>query len=397
MGYSERSLPAGGPAAAAGGDPLLLIPGPVTVSDRVRAAQLRDLAPRDPEFLAAEARVRRNLLGLAGAEDGYACVPLAGGGAFAVEAMLGTCLPADGKLLILVNGAAGWRMVRICQAAGHGFAVLEWPEDRPVEPSVLDRALEADPDVTHVAAVWCETGSGIVNPLAGLAEAAARRNRRFLVDAVAGFGALELDVAALPVDALAGAADLCLESVPGVGFCICREAVLEEAAGNAPSLALDLHDQWRGFVRDGQWRFVPPVQAVLALDRALEELKGEGGRGARRRRYAALTQALQEGLAALGFQPLLEAGRSAPFLLGVYQPADPRFDCPDFLERLRARGYVVAAGKLTVAETLRFACMGAMRRERLPDLLSAVTEVLDEMGVANCAPDPRERSRLASA
>jgi len=72
-----------------------------------------------------------------------------------------------------------------------------------------------------------------------------RHGRRYIVDAMSSFGALPISAKTMHFDAVVSSANKCIEGVPGVAFAIIRTAALEEAAGNAHSLVLDLHDQWR--------------------------------------------------------------------------------------------------------------------------------------------------------
>ena len=102
-------------------EPYLLTPGPLTTSATVKRAMLRDWGSRDRDFIALNARVRARLVELAGGAGSHVAVPLQGSGTFVVEAMLGTLVPKGGKLLVLVNGAYGQRMVRM--AGYHGRQV----------------------------------------------------------------------------------------------------------------------------------------------------------------------------------------------------------------------------------------------------------------------------------
>src|SRR5690606_9221875 len=142
-------------------------------------------------------------------------------------------------------------------------------------------------------------------PLAEIAAAAARHGKRLLVDSMSALGALPVDAGAVPFEGLAASANKCLEGVPGAAFVVAREAALAAAKGNATSLGLDLHDQWRGFEATGEWRFTPPTQVLAGLDAALDALDEEGGPAARLRRYARNCAVLRAGMAGLGFRPLL--------------------------------------------------------------------------------------------
>ena len=152
-------------AAGGGGETVLLTPGPLTTRPETRAAMDRDWGSRDPAFIELTARVRRRLLALANAGEAFACVPMQGSGTFAVEAQLGTLVPRDGRLLILVNGAYGRRMAEICRRAGRAHGVLETGETEPPErAAALAERLAAEPGITDVALVHCETTTGILNP-----------------------------------------------------------------------------------------------------------------------------------------------------------------------------------------------------------------------------------------
>ncbi len=366
-------------------DPLLLTPGPLTTAESTRRAMLADWGSRDTAFIAMTARVRRRLAEIAGGGD-LVAVPLQGSGTFAVEAALGTFVPRGGKVLVLVNGAYGVRMTRILGVMGRACAALETPEDVPPSPAAVDAAMSADPAITHVAAVYCETTSGILNPIREIAGVVARRGRRLLVDAMSAFGALPLDMHDLACDAVMASSNKCLEGVPGIGFTVARPAALAECDGNAHSLSLDLHDQWRYFERTGQWRFTPPTHVLAAFDHALDLFAAEGGVAGRGARYARNCRVLVDGLRRLGFETLLPDHLQAPIIVTVRTPADPRFRFEQFYDALSRRGYVIYPGKLTVADSFRVGCIGSLGEAEMRGALDAMAAVLEEMGVVDCGP-----------
>ncbi|MGD6424884.1 aminotransferase class V-fold PLP-dependent enzyme, partial [Xanthomonas citri pv. citri] len=121
--------------------------------------------------------------------------------------------------------------------------VYETADDVPTTPEAVDRLLAADPAISHVGLIHCETSTGILNPLPEIAAVVARHGRGLIVDAMSSFGALPIDAAAVPFEALIAASGKCLEGVPGMGFVIARADVLARAEGNSASLALNLSDQ----------------------------------------------------------------------------------------------------------------------------------------------------------
>jgi 2-aminoethylphosphonate-pyruvate transaminase len=367
------------------GDKLLLTPGPLTTSKAVKEAMLHDWGSRDAVFLEANRGVLRRIAEIAERADSHVTVPVQGSGTFAVEAMITTFVPKAGKVLICINGAYGVRAKRIAEIAGRAVATIEFPEDKPIDPAVLDAALVKDTAITHVFTVQCETTSGVLNPIDALADVTAKRGRRMLVDAMSAFGALSLSKSCR-YDALAASSNKNLEGVPGLGFVVCDKAALGETKGNATTLVLDLHDQWQGFDKTGQWRFTPPIHTIMSLAKALDEHAAEGGVAGRGKRYANNCRVLIEGLRKQGFVTLLPDALQAPIIVTVRMPADNKFVFQSFYDRLKDHGYVIYPGKLTVADSFRIGCIGRIDENQIKGVLAAIAATLAEMGVATGAP-----------
>ena len=309
-----------------------------------------------------------------------------GSGTFVVEATIGTLVPRDGKALILVNGAYGQRMAKICDYHGRRYRVLETPEDVPNDPAAVDAALAEDAELRHVLVVHCETTSGILNPVAEIAEVTARHGRRLIVDAMSAFGAIPLDAREAPFDAVVASSNKCIEGVPGVGFAVIRESALAECRGNSPSLTLDLYDQWQAMEKNAQWRFTPPTHVIVAFEQALREHEEEGGVAGRGGRYAENCRVLVDGMRALGFETLLPDELQAPIIVTFHMPADPAFVFQTFYDYLGERGFVIYPGKLTVADSFRIGCIGRLGETEIREALTAVEETLKQMGVTRCGP-----------
>jgi len=346
---------------------------------------LHDWGSRDRAFIAMTARVRRRLVEIAGGGD-LVAVPLQGSGTFVVEAALGTFVPRTGKVLILVNGAYGARMARICQVMGRAHATLETPEDVPPAPAAVDVALAGDPAITHVAIVHCETTSGILNPAREGAEVVTARGRRLLIDAMSAFGAIPLLSTEVTFDAVAASSNKCIEGVPGLGFVIARIEALKGTKGNAHALTLDLLDQWEVIEKTQQYRFTPPIHCIVAFAQALDEHAAEGGVEGRGGRYRNNCRILVDGMRAMGFETLLPDRLQAPIIVTLHMPADPRFVFESFYDRLRERGYVIYPGKLTVADSFRIGCIGRLGEAEMRGALEAVRAVMNELGVKSGAP-----------
>jgi 2-aminoethylphosphonate-pyruvate transaminase len=361
--------------------PILLTPGPLTTREETRRAMLRDWGSRDHDFIALTAEVRTRLLAVANAAASHVAVPLQGSGTFIVEATIGTLVGPQDKLLVLVNGAYGERIVKIAQRLGRAVATLVWEEIEPVDAGRVARALDADVSITHVAVIHCETTTGLLNPLAEIAAVVAAAGRKLLVDAMSSFGALPLDLAVLPATAVMASSNKCLEGAPGLGFALIETAALAASKGNSPSLSFDLVEQWRGFEANGQWRFTPPVQVLAALGVALRLLEAEGGPAARLARYRENCDLLVEGMARLGFPLLLDRVLQAP-IIATFRHPHAGFDFERFYQALAARGFVIYPGKLSKAESFRIGCIGAVDAADFRRLLATVEDIREDRSAA---------------
>jgi 2-aminoethylphosphonate-pyruvate transaminase len=264
---------------------------------------------------------------------------------------------------------------------GRKVTTIDYTEDQQVRPADVDRALAADPSITHVAMVHCETGAGVLNPLHEIAQVVAKHGRGLIVDAMSSFGALPIDAARTPFDAVVAASGKCLEGVPGMGFVIIRRGVLEKCEGNSPSLALDLYDQWVYMQKTTQWRFTPPTHVLAALDEAIEQYLEEGGLPARGARYTRNCEALVSGLAAIGVRSFLAADIQAPIIVTFHAPDHPNYEFKRFYAEVKKRGYILYPGKLTQMETFRVGCMGHFGEAGIPGAVAAIAQTLEAMGI----------------
>lgn len=382
------------------GEPFLLTPGPLTTALSVKEAMLRDWGSWDGDFRAMTKSVCDQLLGLAGdPDDAYVCVPMQGSGSYCVEAMLGTFVPRDGKVLVLANGAYGLRAAETMRYLGRAYTLIDKGDYMPPRGAEVAEALAADAAITHVIVCHCETSSGILNPVAEISEATYAAGRKLLIDSMSAFGAIELDVTQIRYEAMVSSANKCIEGVPGFGFAIARKAELEGCKGNSHSLVLDLHAQWANMVKSGQWRYTPPTHVVAAFLEALRLHALEGGVAGRGARYAKNRDVMVAGMRALGFETLLKDRWLSPIIVTFFCPADPKFVFTEFYERMKDKGFIIYPGKLTVVESFRVGCIGRMDSAIMTRVVKAAAEALAEMGVASAAPPAEalaERAKLAA-
>ncbi|MSU60999.1 MAG: 2-aminoethylphosphonate--pyruvate transaminase [Pedosphaera sp.] len=364
-------------------DKLLFTPGPLTTSLSVKKAMLHDAGSWHSEFNTRVTSIRERLLTIAGVSraSGYECVLMQGSGTFGVEAVFATCIPREGKVVVLSNGAYGERMALMLQHLQIKHTVLRTPENSPNDPAALDTLLTADDAITHVAVVHCETTTGILNPIDEVGAVTRKHRRSLIVDAMSSFGAIPIDTQEIGADFIVSSANKCIEGVPGFSFVIARRDALLASEGHARCLSLNLLDQLKAFEKSGQFRYTPPTHAILAFEQALNELELEGGVAARGERYRRNHVKLVAGMKNLGLRPFLDKKVQSVIITSFHYPTDRRFLFPDFYSRLSEKGFIIYPGKLTQAETFRIGSIGRIFESDIRSLLAAIAETLDELGV----------------
>ncbi len=363
-------------------DKPLFTPGPLTTSRTVKQAMLRDLGSRDFEFIETVREVRQRLLDLGGVSKGqYEAILVQGSGTFAVESVISSVIPQGGKLLTLINGAYGHRIVKMASVLRIETAALEFPENAPTDPTRVAAALAADPKITHVATVHCETTTGLVNPVEGVGAVVRQAGRVFIVDAMSSFGAIPIRLAESGVDFLVSSANKCIEGVPGFGFVLAGTQALRSTEGYARSLSLDLLAQWKGLEANGQFRFTPPTHVISAFAQALRELDAEGGVPGRAARYRKNHQTLIAGMRAMGFREYLDPALQGYVITSFLYPEHERFGFEEFYSRLNEQGYVIYPGKVSNADCFRIGTIGRLFESDVRNLLLAIQATCRDMKI----------------
>ena len=353
-------------------NPILLNPGPVTLSERVRTAMLRpDLCHREVEFAALQDGLRQKLLNVYElAADEWAAVLLTGSGTAAVEAMVTSCVPSTGRLLVVENGVYGERMSRIADAYGISFERVSSAWDAAMDLTAIESALNAGAgDITHVAAVQHETTTGRLNDIGGLGASCKRANVRLLLDGVSSFGAEVLDFNAWQLDACAATANKCLHGVPGTAFVILRRAALGDST-TPRSVYFNLREYL--LRQDAQGTpFTQSVQTFYALDEALDEFFEAGGWPSRHELFTDRLALIRETLVELGVKPLLNDVDCSCVLHAFELPAGKTYEA---LHRvMKNHGFIIYAGQGSLSEQVfRIAAMGEIGSSDLERLREAL-------------------------
>jgi len=351
---------------------ILLNPGPVNVSRRVRAALAReDICHREPEFGELQTSIRARLLQAFAPGDEFTAVLITGSGTAALEAAVTSVLSEHGRLVVVSNGVYGERIAAIAAAARLPHTVVQGPWTEPPDLAAVARALD-EPGVEAVAVVHHETTTGLLNPVGEVGRLARARGKLVLVDSVSGLGGDALDVAT--ADLVVGTGGKCIQAFPGLGFVLVRREAMARIATHPRrslylSLAVHHEAQERRTVP-----FTPAVQLAYALDEALAELLEEGV-AARLERYAAAAALLRDGFGRLGLGVVLPPPLRSSSITSLWLPQGRTY--AGLHDGLRARGFVIYEGQGRLArEIFRVANMGHLARADFERFLSALGAVL---------------------
>lgn len=357
---------------------ILLNPGPAGTTATVRQALLTpDLCHREPEFFRVMRHVRDEIADLAGGAGEWSTVIFSGSGTAAVEAAVSSVVPPGKKLLVIDNGVYGDRIRQMAAAHGIPHQTLHYSWTEPPRAADVEAAFAADPELSHLAVVHHETTTGLLNPVAPLAEACRRHGRSLILDAMSSFAGEPLDVRALGIDYLVSSSNKCLQGMPGLSFVVARRAALEGLAGlPARSVYLNLYQQWRAEEADNT-PFTPAIQIFFALRQAIAETRTEGLEN-RCRRYREAAAALREGMAELGLESIVAPEWRSNTLTTFRLPEGVGYDA--LHDAMKRRGYVIYAGQGDLKSwAFRIANLGTLTAEDMRGVVRAVQDAAAEL------------------
>jgi len=359
---------------------ILLNPGPVNVSERVRQALMRpDICHRESEFTDLLQGIREKLIRAFAPNysSEYVALVMTGSGTAAVEAAITSCVAPGRRLMVIKNGVYSQRISQMAAAHKIQAAELtdEWDQRFSVEPVTV--ALRQNAAIQAIAVVQHETSTGMVNPVKDIAAIAKKMGRYLLVDGVSSLAGEEIDFNAYNIGLIAGSSGKCIQGFPGVGFVIVRRDLMEQMVNyERRSVYLHLPAYYKE-QEEGSIPFTPAVQLYYAFDEALNELLEEGVAN-RIARYRKAARTIRNYMRAMRMRFYLREPLWSSTLTAFRLPEGVYYD--HLHDLLRERGYVIYAGQAQLAESLfRVANMGALTDAQIDGFLKAFEAVLPEV------------------
>jgi 2-aminoethylphosphonate-pyruvate transaminase len=361
---------------------MLLCPGPVMLSDRVRNALLHpEIGHREEEFSDLLDRARLKLSRVFGVKnhDKYTTLVITGSGSAANESVLSS-IGSDKRILILTNGEFGERLVGLAEI--HQLNVIRfqlgWGE--AFTASDVERAVEkANPDV--VAMVHHETSTGMLNPIEEVGKICKKHKKLFYVDAVSSLGAEYVNVEKNHIAFCTASSNKALSSVCGLSF-VCGQRTAFESLKNVKSRTayLNLYKHYQYETERSQTPNTPAVTALFALDAALDDLL-EAGLDDRVRRCRMLAGKLRDELRSLGLEFIIPEDQMSSVLTTAYLPENVSYQ--ELREGLKRRGFIVYGGKGPLDNRVfQVANIGTIRRTHINDFTKSLKWVLSVLSAS---------------
>jgi 2-aminoethylphosphonate-pyruvate transaminase len=344
---------------------VLLNPGPATTSDSVKYAQVcADICPRELEFGRVMEWIGAELSLMAGSPGRVETVLFGGSGTAVDEVMLSSCVPDDGKLLVVDNGAYGSRFAKIAGVYELNFDVYKSSGFLPLNTAELKAKL-LEGKYTHFVIVYHETTTGLLNPVPELCRFCHEHDITTIVDAVSAFAAIPIDMDRDGIDFMASTSNKNIQGMAGVGFVFCRKEALEKIQEYPMrNYYLNLWDQYRHFKKTKQTRFTPPVQTLYALRQAVIETRLETIEK-RYERYSACWEELVRAVKRLGLSMLVPEEAQSRLITAIIDPASPKYSFDALHDLARRNGFTIYPGKLSDANTFRIANIGDIQPEEM--------------------------------
>jgi 2-aminoethylphosphonate aminotransferase len=350
---------------------VLLNPGPATTTDTVKNAMVvADICPRELEFGELTLSVRNDLIRVAHGEKNHTCVMLTSSGTGGVEACLTSVVPHTKKVLLLINGAYGERMQKMCE--GYRIDHVDYNQEwgLPLDLNIVESLLKKhQSEVSHIAFIHHETTVGILNPISEISLLAQKYNVETIVDAMSSFAGMEIDVEKDNIHYLVSSSNKCIQAMAGISFIIANKQSLSKTKEVAPrNFYFNLLDNHLYLEKNKQFRFTPPVQTLYALRQALNEYFEEGAKN-RFARYAAMYEIMRKRVLELGLTFLVDEKHHAKLLTAIHDPKSSAYSFDEMHDYLYERGFTIYPGKVGNINTFRLSNIGAIYPKDIEEFL----------------------------
>jgi aspartate aminotransferase-like enzyme/GNAT superfamily N-acetyltransferase len=344
-------------APAVAGEPASFLPGPVPLTDDVRAAFQRAPAyHRDQRFREEFSRTRARLSAMVGAPNVQI---LLGSGTLANDTVAGQISLLDAPGIVVSNGEFGERLIDQARRMGIVHLPLSFDWGEPLDYGQIARAA----DLSRARWLWavaCETSTGMLNDLDALKAIARQHQLALCLDCVSAIGAVPLDLS--DVFLASGASGKALASFPGLSFVFHAEDAVPQPTRLPRYLDLGYYAEKCSIP------FTHSSNLIAALDAALERFDTPAPFEEIAERSSWLRARLRE----FGLPTLVPDAQATPAVVTI--PFDAIGSAAAVGDALQQRGLLVAYQSEYLARRnwLQIGLMGGVTIEHLDRLVNVL-------------------------
>ena len=357
-------------------DELLLIPGPTTLSSKVREVMAKPQQSHvAPEFYGAFKELLELSRYLFGNKQGLQFV-FTGSGSIGMESSVVSLFEPGDKVLTIETGYFGHRFTMMAEIHGCKVDTLVSKVGSHIDHDEVEKKLRSE-KYKAVLFTHVDTSTSVMNDVVGPTKLAKDNGALAVCDSVCGIGGAPLVFDSLGADIVLTGSQKAIAAPPGATLlAITRSAfeVMEKRKTPIASYYMNLV-RWKPIMDDPKiYLTTPAVQVMLALREALVEIKNEGIEN-RWHRHETLAQALRAGLEALDLKPAPDKDSLSPTVTAFYVPQGRSAEIQDSLRQ--NYGIHVARGFGEYANTmLRIGHFGNISATDILAFLSALELVV---------------------
>jgi aspartate aminotransferase-like enzyme len=280
------------------------------------------------------------------------------------------------KMITCVNGSFGERFAEVGVKNGRDVITIVTKPGEPVQPEMIEEAINSEPDVEAVAITHNETSMGLINDLPALTKVCNEHDLLVFVDAVSSMGGTTLKVDEWGIDICFSSSQKCFGVPPGLGIGSVSERALEISKDmKGKGWYFDLknwqkyHDQGRGTP------MTSTIPQVAGLNAALKMINEKGGKKGYFDLYKRRNRAIREGITEYGLNTFPMKGYESPTVSCIEAPEG--MSGPEVYKSMREKGFELAQGYgLLKDSTFRIGNMGWIPNEYITEMLEALEETV---------------------
>jgi len=328
---------------------ILRIPGPTPIPPSVNRAMSQPMiGHRGQSTSDMISDIRPKLKRVFGTEQEV--MILTGSGTSGLEtAAVNTVAPGE-EAVVIVTGSFGERFAKICEAYDIKTHIIEVTWGEALKPLAVKEFLQEHPEVKAVFSTYCETSTGVLNPIPELASAIKEVSDALLiVDGVSCIGGVETKMDEWGLDVVVTGSQKAFMLPAGLAFIAASERAWKKIEDNPrPRFYLDLKKHRDNIVKDTT-PFTPAISLLFGLQQVLQLMEEEGLEEVYAR-HRLMMEMTRSAFNALGI-PLLTSDEDASPTVTAVEPAD--FDSPVFRKIMKREfGMDIAGGQQHMAKTI---------------------------------------------